>query len=65
MNTDEILPAPKHPGGRPPNKRRRYYMQKYGVHPFNARKILRELKMDQLDACKTEAARRILLGVSK
>ena len=42
------------------------YCQRFGLRPSKARK--RDLSaafMEQLEKCKTDAARRLLLGVSK
>ena len=42
-------------------------MQKYGLTEDSGfwRRILTEAFMDQLDRCKDEAARRLLLGLSR
>ena len=53
--------------GRKPNPRRAYYAKKYGLSNFSGadRKLLRAKVLDQLDACKDEASRRLLMGRSR
>ena len=63
MNTGEIQMVTK--SGRRPNLRQRAFMQKYGIHPENVKRVLRKVDMDQLDRCADDCARRILLGKSK
>jgi hypothetical protein len=49
--------------GRPPNERRLVFGQRYRLsEPKTSH--LRESEMAQLDACQTDEARRLLLGVS-
>jgi hypothetical protein len=53
--------------GPKPNKRRAYYMKEYGLKPDHsgaARNTLRESFLDQLDACQSDEARRLLIGKS-
>ena len=53
---------------RPIDPRRARYMKRFNIsspHPSRHAKILSDRVMDQLDACKTIAARRILLGIGK
>ena len=51
------------------NRRRRFkYAEKYNLRQMRSKLVFRFLTprfLDQLDACKSEAARRILLGVSR
>jgi hypothetical protein len=55
--------------GRPPSPldpRRREIFERFGV-PLTRRRLwgLTEEMMDQIDRCKDDSARRIMLGVSK
>jgi hypothetical protein len=52
----------------PTAPRRRAYAKKFGLERMNDRFLIRKLsarKIDQLDACKDDAARRILLGCTR
>jgi hypothetical protein len=51
--------------GRKPNPRREAYIKRYKITLTNARRLLTIKVMDQLDMCRSDAARRILLGASK
>ena len=55
--------AHKHTGGRPKDKRSARYQAKYGLSDKQIK--LRRIVFDQADACTTEAARRLILGVSR
>ena len=47
--------------GRPADPRVKQYMERFGL----SRKVFRRRKLlDQLDACQSDEARRLLLGVS-
>ena len=47
--------------GRPADPRVKQYMERFGL----SRKVCRRRKLlDQLDACQSDEARRLLLGVS-
>ena len=50
---------------RPMDLRRAKYVQKFGLTQENPYRLMSNGFMDQLDACKTVAARRILLGIGK
>jgi len=53
---------------RPTDKRRAKYVKRFNIvtrHSSRPAHILSNRMMDQLDACKTIAARRILLGIGK
>lgn len=63
MNT----PTTESPSGKTAWDRREYWMNRFHVRKvsrhYNA--MLRVKLLDQLDACKSDEARRIILGVSK
>jgi len=54
----------KHPGGRPPDPRRRRYIKEFGVRSNQAQAshLLGRKLLDQLDGCADDSARRVLLG---
>lgn len=55
----------KHPPS-PTNIRRTELLERFGIVPTIRRKRdLRPSFMDQIDKCKDDSARRLLLGVSK
>lgn len=60
-----ILQMERCASGRRPNPRREAYIKRYKITLTHARRFLTIKFMDQLDLCRSEAARRILLGVSK
>lgn len=52
--------------GRKQNPRRKEFCERYGLTPRQMRSLsIGGMLLDQLDRCKSEAARRLLLGVSK
>jgi hypothetical protein len=51
--------------GPKPNPRREAYIKRYKITRKIPTRFLTVEFMDQLDMCRSEAARRILLGVSK
>jgi hypothetical protein len=52
------------PFHRGPKVRRKFYIKKWGRHRVKQH-LLPHTFLDQLDACKSEEARRLLLGVSR
>lgn len=50
--------------GRPANARRARLVEKYGLSPFKLNKISARL-IDQLERCKDEDARLLLLGIGE
>ena len=55
----------KHSPGPVPNPRRVMYAKRYGLNTVKRVKFLTNTVMDQLDACKDESARRVLLGIRR
>jgi hypothetical protein len=49
----------------PNNRRRRKYAFAFGISTAKLYRTLTDGLMDQLDGCKSNAARRLILGVSK
>lgn len=47
-----------------PLQRRREWIRKYQLTLYNPARVLTHKFMDQLDSCKDEESRRLLLGVS-
>ena len=58
-------PASVRKGGRPRIERRNAYRLRFGLTAKQATMFLRENGMDQLDRCKDDEARRLLLGTSE
>lgn len=50
---------------RPPNPRREFYIEHFNLALVNPRNRLPVSLLEQLDACKDDDARRILLGISE
>ena len=50
--------------GRPPNLRREAYVERFHLTQKNMKRYLSNSFMDQLDRCKDDEARRLLLGVN-
>lgn len=54
----------KHPGGRPRDERREAYTARFGLkRTHRAQRDLTQRLMDQLDGCKDDEARKVLLGI--
>ena len=49
---------------RQPNPRRQHYKQLYGLKEHHCRKCLSPAQIEQLDACKDDESRRLLMGCS-
>jgi hypothetical protein len=47
---------------RPLDERRQKYIDRFDIVRFKPRTLLTQSFMDQLDACKDDTARRILIG---
>jgi hypothetical protein len=48
------------------NSRCAYYAQRFGLSELQQHNLLRTaIQVDQLDRCKDDAARRLILGISK
>ena len=54
----------KNPPGRPPNERKQFYAKKFKLKGKQARN-LQNSRMDELDKCPDDMARRLMLGVSE
>jgi hypothetical protein len=55
----------KHTGGRVANPLVAIVMKKYGYSYRRACRLVHDSKIDQLELCKDESARRLLLGKSR
>jgi hypothetical protein len=53
----------KNLGGRPKDERRWAYVKRFGLNPIRPHHKLTTKLLDQLDRCKDDEARRLILGV--